>query len=65
MTKTSSELPGWPSDKESTCQCRRCRFDPWVVKIPWRRKPSIFALEFPWTQEPEGLQSMGLQKSKT
>ena len=27
--------------KESTCQCRsckRCRFDPWVGKIPWRRK---------------------------
>ena len=26
------------SGKESTCQCRRCRFDPWVGKIPWRRK---------------------------
>ena len=24
--------------KESACQCRRCRFDPWVRKIPWRRK---------------------------
>ena len=24
--------------KESTCQCRRLRFDPWVGKIPWRRK---------------------------
>ena len=24
--------------KESTCQCRRCRFDPGVRKIPWRRK---------------------------
>ena len=27
--------------KESTCQCRRHRrsgFDPWVRKIPWRRK---------------------------
>ena len=27
--------------KDSTCQCRRCRrlgFDPWVRKIPWRRK---------------------------
>ena len=27
--------------KESTCQCRRRKrrgFDPWVVKIPWRRK---------------------------
>ena len=23
---------------ESTCQCRRRRFSPWVGKIPWRRK---------------------------
>ena len=31
----------WSVDKESTCQwrrSRRCRFDPWVEKIPWRRK---------------------------
>ena len=26
------------SAKESTCQCRRYRFNPWVGKIPWRRK---------------------------
>ena len=34
-------LPQWRSGKESACQCRmckRCRFDPWVGKIPWRRK---------------------------
>ena len=24
--------------KESTCQCRRLRFDPGVRKIPWSRK---------------------------
>ena len=28
----------WLSGKESAYQCRRCRFDPWVRKIPWRRK---------------------------
>ena len=31
----------WHSGEESTCQykrCRRCRFDPWVGKIPWKRK---------------------------
>ena len=28
----------WHSGKESTCQCRKCKFDPWVGKIPWRRK---------------------------
>ena len=32
------ELPGWLSDKESTCCFRRCGFNPWVRKIPWRRK---------------------------
>ena len=29
------------SGKEPTSQCRRhkrCRFDPWIRKIPWRRK---------------------------
>ena len=31
-------LPRWPSGKESTCQCRRRGFYPWVGKIPWRRK---------------------------
>ena len=33
-------LPRWLSGKESTCQrrrLRRCKFDPWVGKIPWRR----------------------------
>ena len=27
-------LPWWPSDKESTCQCRRRGLDPWVESIP-------------------------------
>ena len=34
-------LPRWLSGKESACQCRRHKrngFDPWVGKIPWRRK---------------------------
>ena len=33
--------PMWHSGKESACQCRRykrCGFNPWVRKIPWRRK---------------------------
>ena len=40
-------LPWWLSDKESSCQCRRYRFDPWDRKIPWRRKwqpPLVFLL---------------------
>ena len=31
-------LPRWPRGKEFACQCRRCGFNPWVGKIPWRRK---------------------------
>ena len=34
-------LPRWCSGKEFTCQCKRHKrrgFDPWVGKIPWRRK---------------------------
>ena len=35
---SSSGLPCWLSGKESTCQCRRHGFDPWIGKIPWRGK---------------------------
>ena len=31
-------LPRWLSGKKSACQCRSCGPDPWVGKIPWRRK---------------------------
>ena len=33
-------FPGGASGKEPNCQrsrCKRCGFDPWVGKIPWRR----------------------------
>ena len=41
-------LPWWLSDKESTCQCRSPRFDPWSRKIPhamWQLSP--------WATTPE------------
>ena len=31
--RSLTKAPWWSSGKESTCQCRRCRFDPWVWKI--------------------------------
>ena len=34
MLFTAGGLPKWLSGKESTCQCRRCRFDPCIGKIP-------------------------------
>ena len=59
-------LPWWLSGKESACRCRRCGFDPWVGKIPWRRKwpPTavFFAWKTPWTEEPGGLQFHGVAK---
>ena len=33
--------PRWQSGKDPACQCRShktCGFDPWIGKIPWRRK---------------------------
>ena len=40
--------------------------DPWVRKIPWRRKwqptPGILAWEIPWIEEPGRLQTTGVQR---
>ena len=46
-------------------QCRRPRFDPWVGKILSRSKwqPTTLAWRIPWTEEPSGLQSLGLQRA--
>ena len=47
-------------------QCRRPRFNPWVGKIPWKRKwqstPVPLPGKIPWTEEPSRLQSMGSQR---
>ena len=52
--------------KKFACQCRRyrrCRFDPWVGKIPLEKEAaahtSILAWEILWTEQPGGRQSMG------
>ena len=68
-------LPGLPkrcTSKESTCQRsrhRRCRFDPWVGKVPWRRKwqpsSSSLAWRIPCSEEPDGLQSKGCKQWDT
>ena len=61
--------PGGASGKEPACQCRRhkrSRFDPWVGKIPWRRKwqptPVFLPGRIPWIEEPGGLQPVGSQR---
>ena len=48
-------LPRRLSGEESTRRCRGRVFDPWVQKIPWRRKwqltPVFLPGELPWTGE--------------
>ena len=62
-------LPRWLSGKESIFQCRRHGFNPCVQENPLEEKtttPSnILTWEMPWTEEPGGLQSMGVTKSRT
>ena len=69
MTIKLAGLPWWLRDKEQACQFRRRGFNPWFGMIPWRRKwqlnSSILTWRLPWTEEPGGQQSMGLQKSQT
>ena len=51
MSILKPRLPRWLSGKEPTCQCRgrkRCRFDPWVRKIPWRRAWQTTPVLLPW-----------------
>ena len=62
-------FPGGASGKEPTCQCKKYKrhgFDPWVSKIPWRRvwqpTPVVLPEESPGTEEPGGLQYIGLQR---
>ena len=38
ITQPLSWPPRWLSGKESACRCRRPWFDPWVRRIPSRRK---------------------------
>ena len=60
-------LPRWHSGRESAWLCWRQRFDPWIGKIPWRRKwqppcSSILAWKIPWIEVPDGVQSLGSQR---
>ena len=55
--------PRWLSGKEYALSSRKLAFDPWVRKMPWRKKwhSSVLACEVSWTEEPGGLQSTGSQ----
>ena len=50
VSQESRCFPGGTSGKEPACQCRRhkrCGFDPWVGKIPWRRTQQPTAVLLP------------------
>ena len=59
-------LPWWLRQYRIRLQCERSGFDPQVGKIPWRRPrqptPVFLPEESPRTDEPDRLQSMGLQR---
>ena len=54
--------------KEICLRCGRPWFDPWVRKIPWRRKwqstPVFLPGEFHGQEEPGGLQSIRVAKNQ-
>ena len=59
--KIANGLPWCLSGKEFTCKCRKLRFNPWVRKVPWRRKwqPSILAWETPGKRSLAGYSPQG------
>ena len=56
----------WLKGKASSCQCRKCRFDPWVRNIPWRRKWQPIPVFLPgkshWQRSLEGYSPWGPQR---
>ena len=63
------DFPGCASGKELACQCRRhkrCGFNPWVGKIPWRRKWQATPVFLPGKSHGQrslvGYKSIGLQR---
>ena len=62
-------FPHVSSGKESTCQSRRFGFNPWVRKIPWRRKrqptPVFLPAEFHGQKSLVGCSPWGHKESDT
>ena len=62
-------LPWWLGRSRIHLQCGRPGLHPWVGKIPWRGQqlptPVFLPGEFPRTEDPGGVQSMGSQRAWT
>ena len=70
LTLESGIYPVRDTDKQTfIIKCSKCWFNPWVGNILWSRvwqpTPVFWPEESPWTEEPGGLQSMGVSKSWT
>ena len=65
----SRGLPRWFRGKESTHQCRRHGFNPWVGKIPWRGEwlptPVFLPGEFHEQRSPVGYSPWGQKELDT
>ena len=67
-SKNRMRLPWWLSGKESTCQCKRYGFNPWVRKTPLEKEmatcssSSFLPGKSHGKDEPGGLPSIGLQR---
>ena len=68
-SSSSKDLPKWLSGKESKCRrFKKCGFDSWVGKVPWRRKWQPTAVFLPG--KPHGQRNLvgeihGVTKSQT
>ena len=61
-------FPGGSDGKESTCNATDMGSIPGLGRFPGGgngNPPQYSCLEIPWTEDPVGLQSMGITKSRT
>ena len=61
-------FPGDSVSKESTCQCRRHGFDPWIGKILLEEMATHFSVltwRIPWTEEPGSYSPWGRKELDT
>ena len=67
MLRAKCGLPTWFSGEEFTCQHRRCKFDPWIGKTPWKRKWQPTSIFLPGKsleqRRPVGYNSWGCRES--
>ena len=65
VSQVVESVAEWLCGKESAYQCRRLGFNPWIRKIPWRKKWQpipVFLPRAPRTVELGRLQSRGSQR---